>query len=147
MPKDNRQVRGHHIFGCPSGSGGSGVDGQPASRILLGFIFVNVGDLEVREPLNGPEAWSKRQYSTRILLSSMMMSVPGRGVVVVVSRLFLGGATSRSRCRLSPGGLTPCRDVVIPVILFSATDLVLVSSFARSIDGAPCVSPTVDGVL
>jgi hypothetical protein len=146
LPKDDRQVRVHHIFGRPSGSVGNGVDGQPASRILLGLIFVNVGDLEVRGPLNGPEAWSKRRYSTCVLLSSMMMSVPGRGVVVVVPRPSPGGATSRSRCRLSSGGLTPCRDAVIPVILFSATDLILVSSFARSIDGASCVPPTVDGV-
>jgi hypothetical protein len=35
---------------------------------------------------------------------------------------------------------------VIPVILFSAPDLVLVSSFVRTIDGAPCVPPTVDGM-
>jgi hypothetical protein len=60
LSKDDRQVCGHHIFGHPSGSGDSGVDDQPASRILLGLIFVNVGDLEVRGPLNGPEAWSKR---------------------------------------------------------------------------------------
>jgi hypothetical protein len=60
LPKDDRQVRGHHIFGRPSNSGGGGVDGQPASRILLRFIFVDVGDFEVRGPLNGPEAWSER---------------------------------------------------------------------------------------
>jgi hypothetical protein len=36
---------------------------------------------------------------------------------------------------------------MIPVILFSVTDLVLMSSFARSVDGASCVPPTVDGVL
>jgi hypothetical protein len=48
LPKDDRQVRGHHIFGRPSGSGDSGVDGQPASRILLGFIFVDIRDLEIR---------------------------------------------------------------------------------------------------
>jgi hypothetical protein len=50
LPKDDRQVRGHHVLGCPSGSGSSGVDGQPASQILLRFIFVDVGDLEVRGP-------------------------------------------------------------------------------------------------
>jgi hypothetical protein len=60
LPKDDRQVRGHHILGCPSGSGSGGVDGQPASQILLRFIFVEVGDLEVRGLLNGPESWSKR---------------------------------------------------------------------------------------
>jgi hypothetical protein len=43
-------------------------------------------------------------------------------------------------------GLTPRRDDVVPIIFFSASDLVLVLSFARSIDGALCVPPTVDGV-
>jgi hypothetical protein len=76
----------------------------------------------------------------------MMMSVPGRGVVVVVPRPSPGRATSRSRCRLSSDGLTPRRDVVIPVIFFPAPDLVLVSSFARGVDGALCISPTIDGV-
>jgi hypothetical protein len=106
------------------------VDDQPASRILLRFIFVDVGDLEVRRPLNGPEAWSTRRYSTTVFLSSVMMSFPGRGVVVVVPRPSPGGATSRSRGRLGPGGLTPRRNAVIPVVLFPATDLDLVSSFA-----------------
>jgi hypothetical protein len=36
---------------------------------------------------------------------------------------------------------------VIPIIFFSAPNLILVSSFMRSIDGARCVPPTVDGVL
>jgi hypothetical protein len=67
-------------------------------------------------------------------------------VVVVVPRPFPGGATSQSRDQFGPGGLTPCRDAVIPVILLPAMELVLVSSLARSVDGAPCVSPTVDGV-
>jgi hypothetical protein len=75
-----------------------------------------------------------------------MMSIPGRGVVVVVPRPSPGRATSRSRCRLSSGGLTPRRDAVISVIFFSTPDLVLVLSFVRGIDGAPCISPTVDGV-
>jgi hypothetical protein len=86
LPEDDRQVCGHDIFGCPSGSGGGGVDGQPASRILLRLVLVDVGDFEVRGPLNGPEAWSQCRYSTCVLLSLMMTSVPGRGVVVVVPR-------------------------------------------------------------
>jgi hypothetical protein len=146
LPEDDRQVCGHHIFGCPSSSGGGGVDGQPASRILLRLVLVDVGDFEVRGPLNGPEVWSERRYSTRVLLSSMMMYVPGRGVVVVVPRLSPGRGTNRSCCRLGSGGLTPRRDSVVPVIFFSAPNLILVSSFARGVDGAPCVSPTVDGV-
>jgi hypothetical protein len=35
---------------------------------------------------------------------------------------------------------------MVPVKLFLATGLVLVSSFTRSIDGAPRVPVTVDGV-
>jgi hypothetical protein len=64
----------------------------------------------------------------------------------VVPRPSLGYATSRSRCRLSSGGLTPRRNAMIPIIFFPASDLVLMSSFARGVDGASCVSPTVDGV-
>jgi hypothetical protein len=71
------------------------------------FIYVDIGYLEVRGPLNGPEAWSKCRYSTRFLLASMMLSVPGRGVVVVVPRPSPGGTASQSRCRFSSGGLTP----------------------------------------
>jgi hypothetical protein len=57
-----------------------------------------------------------------------MMSVPG-GVVVVVPRPSPGGAASRSRCRLGPGGLIPGWDDVVPVVFFPATDLALMSSF------------------
>jgi hypothetical protein len=81
-----------------------------------------------------------------VLLSTMMMSVPGRGVVDVVLRPSPGRAAGRSRCRLNSGGLASRRDAVIPIIFFSAPNLVLVSSFTRSVDGAPCIPPTVDGV-
>jgi hypothetical protein len=146
LPEDDRQVCGHDVFGCPSGAGGGGVDGQLASWILLRLVLVDVGDFEVRGPLNGLEAWSECRYSTRVLLSSMMMSVLKRGVVVGVPRPSPGRATSRSHYQLSSGGLTPRRDAVIPIIFFLAPDLVLMSSFVRGVDGAPCVSPTVDGV-
>jgi hypothetical protein len=75
-----------------------------------------------------------------------MMSVPGRGVVVVAPRPSPGGSTSRGGHRLSSGGLTPSWDVVVPVVLFPVVDLVLMSSFTRGIDGAPRVPATVDGV-
>jgi hypothetical protein len=45
---------------CPSGSGSGGVDSQPASRVLLRLVLVDVGDFEVRGPLNGPETGSER---------------------------------------------------------------------------------------
>jgi hypothetical protein len=71
---------------------------------------------------------------------------PGRGVVVVVPRPSPGGTASRGRCRLSSGGLTPSWDAVIPIVLFPAADLVLMSSFTRSVDGASRVPADVDGV-
>jgi hypothetical protein len=146
LPEDDGQVCGHHIFSCPSGSSGGGVDSQPASRILFRLVLVDVGDFEVRGPLNGPEMWGECRYSTRVLLSTMVMLVPGRGVVDVVPRPSPGRAAYRSCCRLNSGGLTSRRDDVVPITLFSAPNLVLVSSFARSVDGAPCVPPAVDGV-
>jgi hypothetical protein len=36
---------------------------------------------------------------------------------------------------------------MIPIILFSAPDLVPMSSFVRSVDGAPRIPPTIDGML
>jgi hypothetical protein len=60
LPEDDGQVCGHHIFSHPSGSGGGGIDGQPASRILLRLVLVDVGDFEVMGPLYGPEMWSER---------------------------------------------------------------------------------------
>jgi hypothetical protein len=84
LPEDDGQVCGHHIFSRPSGSCGGGVDGQPASRILLRLVLVDVGDLEVRGPLNCPKTWSECRHPTHVLLSVTMMSVPWRGVVVVV---------------------------------------------------------------
>jgi hypothetical protein len=84
LPEDDGQVRGHHIFSCPSDSGIGGVDRQPGSWVLLRLVLVDVGDFEVRGALNGPETWSERRYFTCVLLSTMMMSVPGRGVVDVV---------------------------------------------------------------
>jgi hypothetical protein len=146
LPEDDGQVRGHHIFSCPNGSGSGGVDSQPASRVLLRLVLVDVGDFEVRGPLNGPETWSERRYPTCVLLSTTMMSVLGRGVVDVVLRPSSGRAAGRTRYRLNSGGLTSRRDVMIPIIFFLAPNVVLVSLFARSIDGAPCIPPTVDGV-
>jgi hypothetical protein len=60
VPEDDGQVRSHHIFSCPSGPGSSGIDSQPASRVLLRLVLVDVGDFEVRGPLNGPETRSER---------------------------------------------------------------------------------------
>jgi hypothetical protein len=87
-------MRSHHIFSCPNDPGSSGIDGQPASWVLLRLVLVNVGDLEVRGPLNGPDTWSKRQYSTRVFQSTVVVSVLGRGVVDVLPRPSPGCAAS-----------------------------------------------------
>jgi hypothetical protein len=71
---------------------------------------------------------------------------PGEGSGCRGTSTVLGGTDSRSHCRLSPGGLTPGWDAVVPVVLFPAADLVLVSSFTRGVDGASRVPATVDGV-
>jgi hypothetical protein len=42
----------HHILHHPSDPGGHGVNDQPAARVLLCFIFVNIGDFEVWQPLH-----------------------------------------------------------------------------------------------
>jgi hypothetical protein len=60
----------------------AGIDSQPSSQVLLGLIFVDVGDLEIRGPLNGLEARGKRGDPIRILLSMITSSIPGRGVSV-----------------------------------------------------------------
>jgi hypothetical protein len=67
---------------------------QPTSRVLLRLILVDVGDFEVWGPLNGPETWSERRYSTRVLLSTIVVSIPRRGVADVLPRPSLGCAAS-----------------------------------------------------
>jgi hypothetical protein len=74
LSKNDGQICSHHVFSCPSGSGSGRIDGQPASRILLRLVLVDVGDLEVWGPLDGPETWSKRGYSTCVFLSTFMVS-------------------------------------------------------------------------
>jgi hypothetical protein len=50
------------------------------------LVLVDVGDLEVWGPLDGPETRSKRGYSTCVFLSMFMVSISGRGVGDVSSR-------------------------------------------------------------
>jgi hypothetical protein len=70
----------------------------------------------------------------------------GRGVGIVLSRPSLERTTSRGHSRLSSGGATSSRDAMIPVILLLVPYLTFLPSVARSVDGAPRVSPAVDGV-
>jgi hypothetical protein len=68
---------------------------RPTSpRVLLRLVLVDVGDFEVRGPLDGPETQSKRGDPACVFLSAFVMSVPGRGVGGVSSRLSRGRATS-----------------------------------------------------
>jgi hypothetical protein len=87
-------VRSHHIFSCPSGPGSGGIDSQSASLVLLRLVLVDVGDFEVCGPLNGPETRSERRYSTHVLLSTIVVSVPGRGVADVQPRSSPGCAAN-----------------------------------------------------
>jgi hypothetical protein len=80
LPQDNGQVRRHDVLCCPSSSDGSRVDNQPAARVLLRLILVDIGDLEVGRPLDGPKMWSERGNYSCVLLPVFMSSVPGRGV-------------------------------------------------------------------
>jgi hypothetical protein len=125
LPQDNGQIRRHHVLRRP---GGGRVDGQPTTRVLLGLVLVDVGDLEVGGPLDGPEMRSKRGDSARVFLSAFVRSVPGRGAICVSSRPSLEWATSRGRNQLSSGGAASCRDAVIRVIFLLAPYLTFVSS-------------------
>ena len=94
LPQDDGQIRYHYVFCRPGGPSGGRVDGQPAPRVLLRLLLVDVGDFAVRGPLDGPETWSKRREPACVFLSAFVMSVPGRGVGGVPSRLSPGQATS-----------------------------------------------------
>jgi hypothetical protein len=80
LPQDNGQVRRRHVLHCPSGSCSSRVDSQPVTRVLLRLVLVDVGDLEVGRPLDGPELWSKHENSARVLLLVLVSLVLGREV-------------------------------------------------------------------
>jgi hypothetical protein len=58
------------------------VDGQPTAWFLLGFILVDIGDLEVRQPLNCPEPGVRGKTPHPPVLSAMvMMTILGRRVI------------------------------------------------------------------
>jgi hypothetical protein len=80
LPKDNGQVCHHYVLHCPGGPSGSHVDSQLAAQVPLRLVLVDVGDLEVGRPLDGPKTRSKRGNSARILLPVFVSLVPGRGV-------------------------------------------------------------------
>jgi hypothetical protein len=82
LPQNDGQLRRHDVLHCPSSLGGGCIDGQPAPRILLRLIFVDVGDLEIRRPLDGSEARGKHGDPACVLLSMIMSSIPGRGVSI-----------------------------------------------------------------
>jgi hypothetical protein len=66
------QVCCHDVLRCPRSLGDGCVDGQPTPWVLLGLIFVDVGDFEIGRPLDGPEARGEHGDPTRILLSMIM---------------------------------------------------------------------------
>jgi hypothetical protein len=56
LPENDGQVRCHDVPLFPGVPGDDCIDGQPAARILPGLVLVDFRDLEVRRPLNCPEA-------------------------------------------------------------------------------------------
>jgi hypothetical protein len=62
--------------------------------VLLRLILVDVGDFEVRWPLDGPEMRSERRDPTYVFLSVFVVSVLGRGVDDVSSQPSLDWTTS-----------------------------------------------------
>jgi hypothetical protein len=71
---------------APAARRGGRIDGQPASWVLLRFVLVDVGYLEVWGALDGPETRSEHGYPTCVFLSTFMVSVLERGVGDVLSR-------------------------------------------------------------
>jgi hypothetical protein len=55
LPENDGRVRCHDVLHCPGGLGDSSIDGQLASQVFLGLVFVDVRDLEVGRPLDRPE--------------------------------------------------------------------------------------------
>jgi hypothetical protein len=94
LSQDNGKVHRHHVLYCPGSPGSSRVDSQPAAQILLGVVLVNVGDLEVGRPLDGPETQSKREDFACVFLSMFVLLAPGRGVGSMSSRPSLERPTS-----------------------------------------------------
>jgi hypothetical protein len=82
LPQNDGQVRYHDVLCCPSSLGSSCVDGQPTPWVLLGLIFVDVGDFEIGRPLDGLEARGERGDLARIHLSMIMPLIPGRRVSI-----------------------------------------------------------------
>jgi hypothetical protein len=59
LPKENGQVHCHEVLRGPGSPSDSRVDGQPATWVLLRHVLVDVGDLEVGRPPDGPETRSE----------------------------------------------------------------------------------------
>jgi hypothetical protein len=126
--------------------GGGRIDDQPASWVLFRLIFVEVGDLEVRRQLNGPEMRSKRGDSACILLLLFTPSVSGRGVGTRSSRSSPERIIGRSCRRLNSCCMTSCRYTMISAVLLPTPYLIFMPPVTWSTDGASCVSSTVDGM-
>jgi hypothetical protein len=130
LPLDDGQICHNYVFCCPCGPGGGRVDGQPATWVLLGLVLINIRDLEVGGPLDGPEMWSKCRDFARVLLLAFMRLILGRGAGSMSSQPSSDRASSRGRSRLNSSGLTSSRDTMVPVILLPAPYLTFVPSVA-----------------
>jgi hypothetical protein len=114
--------------------------------VLLGFVFVHVRDFEIGRPLDGPETRGDHGDPTRILLSMIRPSVPGRGASVRSPRPSPDRTVSGGYCWFDPGRTAMCRYTMIAVVFLPTPYFILMPTIARSTDVAPCISSAIDGV-
>jgi hypothetical protein len=86
------------------------VDDQPASRVFLGLVFINIGDFEVRRPLDGSKPRGEGGDPARFpfLLSMIVSLVPRRGASLISPRPSQHRALGRGCRRLDLGRTAAC---------------------------------------
>jgi hypothetical protein len=156
LTEHNWQVRCDDILRCPSNLGGHGLDDQTVARVLLGLIFVDVRNFEIRRPLDHPEQRGKGRDSAG---HQGLLVPPGRGrdgglaaatdVIGPTAFPGLAGPTlgfHRGRCEVRSRNAAPCQCPVVPIVLLPLPQFALMKAVTQRVNVALCVSPTVDDV-